>query len=78
MLQEEIKSKQKRINTLEEDTQRVMEELQRTLSVLGFSYVCHLFLTANAKSTLHHDNIQKLKLQNLLKISSNNIFSNQK
>ena len=34
-----------------------------------------MFLAANDKSILHHDNIQKRKLQNLLKISSNNIFS---
>ena len=39
------------------------------------SYICSLFLFANDKSILHHDNIQKQKLQNLLKISSNNIFS---
>ena len=51
------------------------EELQRTLSVLGFSYICSLFLVANDKSILHHDNIQKQKFQNFLKISSNNIFS---
>ena len=75
MLKEEIKSKRKRINTLEKDTQRVKEELQRTLSVLDFSYICSLFLVANDTSILHHDNIQKRKLQNLLKISSNNIFS---
>ena len=75
LLEEEIKSKRKRINTLEKDTQRVKEELQRTLSVLDFSYICSLFLVANDKSILHHDNIQKRKLQNLLKISSNNIFS---
>ena len=30
---------------------------------------------ANDKSILYHDNIHKRKLQNLLKISSNNIFS---
>ena len=75
LLEEEIKSKRKRINTLEKETQRVEEELQRTLSVLDFSYICSLFLVANDKSILHHDNIQKRKLQNLLKISSNNIFS---
>ena len=69
------KLKRKRINTLEKDTQRVKEELQRTLSVLDFSYICSLFLVANDKSILHHDNIQKRKLQNLLKIPSNNIFS---
>ena len=34
-----------------------------------------MFLVANDKSILHHDNIQKRKLQNLLKISSTNIFS---
>ena len=33
------------------------------------------FLVANDKSNLHHDKIQKRKLQNLLKISSNDIFS---
>ena len=75
LLEEEIKSKRKRINTLENDTQRVKEELQRTFSVLDFSYICSLFLVANDKSILHHDNIHKRKLQNLLKISSNNIFS---
>ena len=74
LLEEEIKSKQKRINTLEKDTQRVKEELQRTLSVLDFSYICSLFLVANDKSILHHDNIQKRKLQNLLKISSIDIL----
>ena len=75
LLEEEIKSKQKRINTLEKDTQRVKEKLQRTLSVLDFSCICSLFLVANDKSILHHDNIQKRKLQNILRISSNNIFS---
>ena len=60
---------------MEKDTERVKEELQRTLSVLGFFYVCSLFLVANDKSILHHDNRQKWNLQNLLKISSNNIFS---
>ena len=75
LLEEEIKSKRKRINTLENDTQRVKEELQRTFSVLDFSYICSLFLVANDKSNLHPDNIHKQKLQNLLKISSNNTFS---
>ena len=74
-LEEEIKSKRKRINTLENDTQRVQEELQRTFSVLDFSYISFLFLVANDKSILQHDNIHKRKLQNLLKISSDNIFS---
>ena len=36
-----------------------------------------MFLVANDKSILHYDNIQKRKLQNLLKISSNNIFSDK-
>ena len=75
LLEEEIKSKRKKINTLENDTQRVKEELQRTFSVLDFSYICSLFLVANDKSILQHDNIHKRKLQNLLKISSNDIFS---
>ena len=44
LLEEEIKSKRKRINTLENDTQRVKKELQRTFSVLDFSYICSLFL----------------------------------
>ena len=60
---------------MENDTQRVKKELQRTFSVLDFSYICSLFLVANDKSILQHDNIHKRKLQNLLKISSNNIFS---
>ena len=74
-LLEEIKSKRKRINTLENDTQRVKKELQRTVSVLDFSYIYYLFLVANDKPILHHGDIHKQKLQNLLKISSNNIFS---
>ena len=60
---------------MKKDTQRVKEELQRTLSVLDISYVCSLFLVANDKSILHHDNIEKRKLQNLLKILPNDIFS---
>ena len=40
LLEEEIKSKQMRINTLENDTKMVKEELQRTSSVLDFSYIC--------------------------------------
>ena len=67
-LLEEIKSKQKRINTLEKDAQKIKEELQGTLSVLDLSYICSLFLVANDKSISHHDNIQKQKLQNLLKV----------
>ena len=75
LLEEELKSKQKRINSLEKDIQRVKEELQRALTVLHFSYICCLFLVDNDKSVLHHDNIQKQILQNFLKISSNNVFS---
>ena len=75
LLEEEIRSKQKKINTLKKDTQGVQKELRRTLSVLDFSYIWSLFLVANDKSILHHDNIQKQKLQNLLKISSIDIFS---
>ena len=75
LLEEEIKSKQKRINTLEKDTQRVKEELERRLWVVDFSHICSLFLVANNKSILHHYNIQKQKLQKLFKISSNSIFS---
>ena len=60
---------------MKKDTQRVKEELQRTLSVLDISYDCSLFLVANDKSILHHDNIEKRKLQNLFEISSNDIFS---
>ena len=74
-LLEEIKPKRKRINTLEKDVQRGKEELQGTLSVLYFSHSCYFFLVANDKSILHHDNIEKRKSQNLLKISLNNIFS---
>ena len=33
-----------------------------------------MFLVANDKPILHYDYIQKRKLQNLLKICSNNIF----
>ena len=42
---------------------------------LEFSYICSLFLIANDESILHRENIQKRKMQNLLKIFSNNIFS---
>ena len=34
-----------------------------------------MFLVANDNFILHHDNMHKQKLQNLPKISSNNIFS---
>ena len=53
----------------------VVVQVRGTLSVLDFCYVCSLFLVVNDKSTLHHNDMQKRKLQNLLKISSNNIFS---
>ena len=75
LLEVEIKSKQKRINILENDAQIVKEELLGTISVLDVSYICFLFLVANDKFVLHHDNVQKQNMQNLLKISSNNIFS---
>ena len=42
LLEEEIKSKQKRINTFEKDAQRVKEEWQGTLSVLDFSNICSI------------------------------------
>ena len=61
-LEEEIKSKRNRINTLEKDTHGVKEELQRTHSVLDSSYSCCLFLVANDKSIRDHDNMQKQKL----------------
>ena len=60
---------------MEKDTQGVKEELEATFCVLVFSYICSLSLNANDKSILYHDNMQKRKLQNLLKIFSNNIFS---
>ena len=66
LLEEEIKSKRKRINTVEKDTERVKEELQRLLSVLDFPYICSLFLVANNKSILHHDNV-KAKITKSLK-----------
>ena len=68
-MEEEIRAKRKRINILEKDAKRIKEELQGTLSCLDFSYICSLFLVANDKSILHHDNIQKQKLKNLLEIS---------
>ena len=68
LLEEEIRAKRKRINILEKDTKRIKEELQVTVSCLDFSYICSLFLVANDKSILHHGNIQKRKLKNLLEI----------
>ena len=62
LLKEEIKSKRKRINTLQNYIRRLKGELQTTFSVLDFSYICSLFLVAHDKSILHHDNIHKRKL----------------
>ena len=67
-MEEEIRVKRKIINILEKDTKRIKEELQGTLSCLNVSYICSLFFAANDKSVLHHDNIQKQKLINILKI----------
>ena len=63
---------------MEKDAQRVKEELQGTLSVSDFPYICSLFLVPNNKSILYHDNIKKWKFQNLIKIYSNNIFSDSR
>ena len=67
-MEEEIRVKRKIINILEKDTKRIKGELQGTLSCLNVSYICSLFFAANDKSVLHHDNIQKQKLINILKI----------
>ena len=75
LLEEEIRAKRKRINILEKDTKRIKEELQGTVSCLDFSYICSLFLVANDKSIIHHDNIQKRKLKNLLEISLKEIIN---
>ena len=47
LLEEKIQSTQKRINSLEKGVQSVKEELQGTLSILHFSYICSLFLVPN-------------------------------
>ena len=60
---------------LEKASQRVKKELQGTLFFSRFFLDFSLFLVANDKSILRHDNIQKRELQNLLNISSKNIFS---
>ena len=60
---------------MEKETKRIREELQGTLSCLDFSYICSLFLVANDKSILHHDNIQKRKLKNLLEISLKEVIN---
>ena len=57
LLEEEFKSKRKRIKTLEKHTQRVKEELQRTFFVLDVSYSSSLFLVRNDKSIVDHGNI---------------------
>ena len=57
---------------MENDTQRVKEELQRAFSALGFSHIYCLFLVAKYKSFLHDGNIQKR--ESFLRISSHNIF----
>ena len=59
LLEEEIRPKEERITILQKDIKRIREELQGTLSCLDFSYASLLFLIANDKSILHHDNIQK-------------------
>ena len=75
LLEEEIRAKRKKINVLEKDTKRIKEELQGTLSCLDFSFLCSLFLVANDKSILHHDNTQKRKLKNLLEISLKEVIN---
>ena len=47
----------KEINTLENDTQRVKEELQIIFSVLDSCYTCSLYLVANNRPILRNDNI---------------------
>ena len=75
LLEEEIRANRKRINILEKDTKRIKEELQGTLSCLDFSDIGSLFLVASDKSILHHDNIQKRKLKNLLEISLKEVIN---
>ena len=75
LLKEEIRANRKRINILEIDTKRIKEELQGTVSCLDFSYICSLILVASDKSILHHDNIQKRKLKNLLEISLKEVIN---
>ena len=62
-------------NILEKEAKRIKEELQGTVSCLDFSYICSLFLVANDKSILRHDNIQKRKLKNLLEISLKEVIN---
>ena len=75
LLEEGIRAKRKRINILEKDTKRIREELPGTLSCLDFLYICSLFLVANDKSILHHDNIQKQKIENFLEISLKEVIN---
>ena len=75
LLEEEIRANRKRINILEKDTKRIKEELQGTVSCLDFSYICSLFVVPSDKSILHHDNIQKRKLKNLLEISLKEVIN---
>ena len=74
-MEEEIRANRKRINILDKDTKRIKEELQGTLSFLDFSDIGSLFLVASDKSILHHDNIQKRKLKNLLEISLKEVIN---
>ena len=60
---------------MEKHTKRIKEELQGTLPCLEFSYICSLFLVANDKSILHHDNIQKQKIKKKLKISLKEVIN---
>ena len=55
------------------DAQSVKKELQETLSVLGFSYICSLFLLANDKFILHYDKMKKRK-QKMQEKYKDNIF----
>ena len=55
------------INTLEEDAQRVKEELQGTLSALYFSYLCSLLRVANGKLVLRHLQHAKAEIAKSLK-----------
>ena len=75
LLKEEIRLKRKIINISEKDTKRIAEELQETLYCLDFSYICSLFLVANDKSILHHDNVKKRKLKNLFEISLKKVIN---
>ena len=75
LLEEEIRGKRTRINTLENDAKKIKEELQGKLSCLDFSYICSLFLVTNDKSVFHHDNIQKRKLKNLLEVSLKEVIN---